>query len=151
MFAIGGFPLCDNNYAHSVALLKERFGQQHKLVDAHMEAILHVSTPSNNLSSLQNFYGTIQNHIKALAALGTPPETYGPMLIAIILRKLLSDVKSHMARDHYDSEWTPNTLLDSILKEIRSWSTLREVHNHSNKFFNNCRIISHALPEDLSF
>jgi len=118
---IGSFPLCDNNYAHCVALLKETFGQQHKLVDAHMEAILHVSTPSNNLSSLQNFFDTMQNHIRALAALGTPPETYGPMLIAVILPllcKLPSDVKSRMARDHYDSEWTPNTLLDSILKEI---------------------------------
>ena len=107
---IGSFPLCDNNYAHCVALLKERFGQKHKLVDAHMEAILHTSTPSNNLSSLQNFYDTMQNHIRALAALGTPPETYGPMLIAVILCKLPSDIKSRMARDHYDSEWTPNTL-----------------------------------------
>jgi len=41
------------------------------------------------------------------------------MLIAVILRKLSSDVNSRMARDHYDSEWTPNTLLDSILKGIR--------------------------------
>ena len=107
MLVIGGFPLCDNNYVHCVALLKERFGQQYKLVVAHMEAILHVSTPSNNMSGLQNSYDTMQNHIRALAALGTRPETYGPMLIAVILRKLPSDIKSRMTHDHYGSEWTP--------------------------------------------
>ena len=36
---IGGFPLSDTNYAHSVELLRERFGQQFKLVDAHMDAL----------------------------------------------------------------------------------------------------------------
>jgi len=116
---IGGFPLCDSNYPHCVALLKERFGQQYKLVDAHMDALLHVSTPSNTLSSLQNFYDTIQNHIRALSALGNPPEAYGPMLIAVILGKLPPEVKIRMARDHYNSEWTTSTLLDSLLKEIR--------------------------------
>ena len=127
---IGGFPLCDSNYEHCVALLKERYGQEYKLVDAHMEAILQVFTPSNNLSSLQSFYDTLQNHIRALTALGTPPETYGPMLTKVIQGKLPSEVKMRMARDHYDSKWTHDTLLDGILKEIRIY----EAGQHAGKF-----------------
>ena len=57
--AISGLPLTDANYMHSVTLLKERFGQKHKLVDAHMEALLNVSAPSNNLTCLQSFYDTV--------------------------------------------------------------------------------------------
>ena len=36
---ITGFQLTNDNYAHSVALLKERFGQIYKQVDAHMQAL----------------------------------------------------------------------------------------------------------------
>ena len=116
---IGGFPLSDHNYPQCVKLLKERFGQQYKLVDAHMETLYNVSMPSNNLTSLQAFYDTIQSHIRALSALDKPPDSYGSLLTTVILSKLPSEIKIHMARDHYDSEWTITELLDSILKEIR--------------------------------
>ena len=43
---ISGLTLTDSNYAHSVTLLRERFGQQHKLIDAHMEALLNLPPPS---------------------------------------------------------------------------------------------------------
>ena len=59
VLVIGGFPLSDSNYAHCVKLLKERFVQQYKLVDAHMEALLNVSILSNSLTSLQAFYDII--------------------------------------------------------------------------------------------
>ena len=107
-------------YPQCVKLLKERFGQQYKLVDAHMEALYNVSMPSNNLTSLQAFYDTTQNHIRALSALDKPPDSYGSLLTTVILSKLPSEIKVCLvARDHYDSEWTITELLDSISKEIR--------------------------------
>lgn len=36
LIVISGFPLSNNNYSHSVELLKARFGQKYKLVEAHM-------------------------------------------------------------------------------------------------------------------
>ena len=117
--AISGLPLTDDNYVHSVALLRERFGQEFKLVDAHHEALLHIPAPSNNLASLQSFYGNIQIHMRSLITLGTTPDTYGTLLIRVIREKLPSDIKAHMARDHYDTEWTIDSLMTSILKEIR--------------------------------
>lgn len=83
---IGGFPLSDSNYPYCVTLLKERFGQQYKLIDAHMEALLNVSTLSNNLTSLQAFYDTVHNHISILSALNKPPDFFGPILTTVILR-----------------------------------------------------------------
>ena len=56
-----------------------------------MEAILYVSAPSNNLPNLQLFYDTIQTHIRALSALGKPPESNGPLLTTAILSKLPPD------------------------------------------------------------
>ena len=84
-----------------------------------MEALYNVSMPSNNLTSLQAFYNTIQNHIRALSALDKPPDSYVSLLTTVILSKLPSEIKVCLAHDHYDSEWTITELLDSILKEIR--------------------------------
>lgn len=103
--AISGL-LTDDNYVHSVTLLRERFGQQHKLIDAHMEALLNVPAPSNNLTSLQSFYDTIQSHMRSLSTLGKTSDSYGTLLSSVILGKLSPDTKTRMARDHYDTEWT---------------------------------------------
>ena len=65
---IAGFPLTSENYDHSLALLKERFGQSHKIVNAHMQSLLALPSPSNNLSSLCSFYDSVENHIRGLSA-----------------------------------------------------------------------------------
>ena len=49
---IDNFPLTDMNYLHSVTLLKDRFGQPYKLVSAHMDALMNLPKPVNNLASL---------------------------------------------------------------------------------------------------
>ena len=53
--AIAGFPLTNNNYEQAVNLLKERFGQPSKIINAHMQALLDRSSPSYQLTSLQLF------------------------------------------------------------------------------------------------
>ena len=110
-------------------LLKERFGQQYKLVDAHQEALLNVPAPSNNLTSLQSFYDTIQSHMRALDTLGTTPDS---LLTRVILGKLPPEVKTQMARDRYDSEWNIEDLMASILKEIRIFEAGQQPGRRTN-------------------
>ena len=130
---ISGFPLSNNNYSHSVELLKERFGQSHKLVEAHMDALLNVLPPSNNLESLQTFYDTLQSHIRALSALGESSQSYGALLTTSVLRKLPLSVKMNMARDHYNTKWTIDELLPRVLKEVHILEAgLPTGHNHSD-------------------
>jgi len=63
---IAGFQLTNANYEHSIDLLKERFGQPYKQIDAHMQALIDLSCPSNTLNSLREFYDTIEGHIRSL-------------------------------------------------------------------------------------
>ena len=74
--AIAGFPLTNANYEHSVTLLKTRFGQSYKLTNAHMQALLDMSCPTNSLSSLQQFHNTIESHIRSLSSLSKDTESY---------------------------------------------------------------------------
>ena len=83
---IASFPLTDDNYAHSVTLLQARCGQPHKLMNAHMEAllslvVLSLEKPSNSLASLQVFHDTLEQHIRSLSSLGKSSEIYTVRLL----------------------------------------------------------------------
>ena len=43
--AVEGFPLSDQKYLHAVTIHQECFGQIHKLVAAHMRALLEIPAP----------------------------------------------------------------------------------------------------------
>ena len=120
---VAGFPLTDVNYQHSITLLRERFGQPYKLINAHIQALLNLTNVTNTLSSLKLFHDTVENHIRALDSLGKSPESYGSLLTPIILGKLPKEVRKSLARDHNNSEWMLNELRSSILKEIQVLET----------------------------
>ena len=53
--AIVGFPLTSANYYQSVDLLKERFGQPQRIVNAHMHALMNLSSPKMISKVYKNF------------------------------------------------------------------------------------------------
>lgn len=60
--AIAGFPLTNNNYAQAIDLLKTRFGEPQKIISTHMQALLKLPNPTSELTSLQQFYDTMETH-----------------------------------------------------------------------------------------
>ena len=116
--SIAGFPLTDANYLESIKLLQERFGQQHRVVSAHMQALLNITNPTNTLSSLRIFYDTLEIHIRGLEALGKSHETYGDILVPIIHKKLPTDLIKTLAREHDNNEWKLNELRKAIRREV---------------------------------
>ena len=117
--AIAGFPLTDANYTHSIDLLRERFGQSHKIVNAHMQALLDLPNPSSDMTELRRFYDSVENHIRGLSSLGKSQESYGALLIPIILGKLPIEIRHNLAQEHSNLEWTIDELRGAILKEIQ--------------------------------
>ena len=116
--SIAGFPLTNVNYKRSIELLQERFGQSHRIINAHMEAMLNLPNPSTQLVSLRQFYDTLETHIRGLEALGKSHESYGDILVPIIHKKLPLELKKSLARDHSNKEWTLDELRKAILKEV---------------------------------
>jgi len=113
LHTIAGLPLTNLNYDHSVALLKERYGQSNKLIDANMQALIELPRPSNSVSSLQMFYDTVATHTRSLTALGKPTSEYGAMLVT---SKLPVETRRNLARAHGTDQWTIDELQ---LNEIR--------------------------------
>ena len=127
---IDNLPLTDANYQHSVALLKERFGKPYKLVNAHMDALMNLLKPVNNLASLQVFHDRLESHMRALQSLGKSSDTYCAMLTPMVLGNLPTDLRKQFARDHNSGEWTIQDVMACILKEIH----VLEVGQYSNGF-----------------
>ena len=117
--AIAGFPLTNHNYTKAIQLLKERFGNLTKVINAHMQSLLDLQNPNYELASLQLFYDTMENHIRGLESLGKSHNNYGDLLVPIVLGKLPHQLRTNLARDHDSPEWKFAQLRESILKEIR--------------------------------
>ena len=117
--AIAGFPLTSANYHQSVDLLKERFGQPQRIVNAHMHALMNLSSPKNDIKGLREFHDAIENHVRGLLALGWTTRSYEALLVPMVLGKLLSDTRKNLAREHSNLDWTIDELRDSIAREIR--------------------------------
>ena len=66
---IAGLPLFEANYYHVITILQDRYGQHHKIVNAHMQALLEMPSSLNNFASLHTFYDTVESHIWGLSHL----------------------------------------------------------------------------------
>ena len=101
---ITGLPLTNASYQLSNFLLKERYGETHKLVDAHMQALIGLSNPSNTLTALQLFHDSIEGHIRSLESLGKSQYQYEAMLILVILKKFSLETHKNLARGHNSTQ-----------------------------------------------
>ena len=116
---IAGFPLTSDSYEHSLALLKDRYGTPYKLIMAHMQAFVYLSSPPNTLSGLQQFHDTVERHIRSLSTLGKSTDSYADILVPIILNKLPLATIKNMAREHDSNDWSLTDLQQAIKKEVR--------------------------------
>ncbi|XP_071153114.1 uncharacterized protein [Mytilus edulis] len=97
---IAGFALTNANYADAIILLKERFGQTEKITQAYIQALLEIPSPRNHLISLRQFYNQIETYVRGLESLGQSQDSYGTLLVPIILKKLPGEIKKNLAREH---------------------------------------------------
>ena len=82
---IDGFPLTNANYARAVDLSKERYGQQHKITHATLQALLQLPAPRDNLEGIRNFDDKMETHIRTLESIGQHPDTFGGLLVPVVL------------------------------------------------------------------
>ncbi|XP_045171011.2 uncharacterized protein LOC123533438 [Mercenaria mercenaria] len=115
---IEGFAMTNVNYIRAVDLLKERFGQQHKIMHVAMQSLLKLPAPSNRVTSLRNFYDKMETFIRSLEAMGQCQESYGSLLVPVVLEKLPSEIRKQLARENVENNWRLEDLRASINREI---------------------------------
>ena len=120
---IAGLALTDSNYEVAVKLLKERFGNRQLIINSHMDALLNVSgvTSSSNIKNVRTLYDTVEQHCRGLDALGVSSDSYGALLIPMLLRKIPEDMRLLVSRKVDGKEGLSlNFLLETFKREIEA-------------------------------
>ncbi|XP_063436092.1 uncharacterized protein LOC134717532 [Mytilus trossulus] len=115
---IAGLPLTSANYYQAVSILRERFGQNHKITNAYIQNLMDLPAPRSNADSLRNFSDRIECSIRGLESLGTNESTFGAILTPIIYNKLPSDVRKNITRDRGNDDWDIESLRTAIKREV---------------------------------
>ncbi|XP_069108234.1 uncharacterized protein [Argopecten irradians] len=113
-----GFALTNLTFVKAVSLLHERFGQEHKITQRYMPALLDIPTPNNSLVGLRQFYDKVEIYVRGLESLGQSENVYVALLVPIILNKLPGEIRKALAREHKSTNWTLYKLRQGLLHEI---------------------------------
>lgn len=64
--AILGLPIKSQNYDTAIGMLLEHFGRKEVLINAHLESLSKLTTPSMEVQQLQKYYDNCKRKIRAL-------------------------------------------------------------------------------------
>lgn len=118
LLVISGFSLTNTNYRQVIDVLFERYGQNHKIVNAHIQALINIQLPKSNPDCLRIFYDKMECCIRGFESLGTDETTYGTILTPMIYNKLPANIRKNITRDKGDDNWDLNSLRRAIKKEL---------------------------------
>ena len=97
---VQGLKLSEPNYSATIEMLQKRYGDKQVLISTHMNKLLNLSYSGNlnDLKYLRQLYNNIDTQVRSLTSLGMDPDSYGPMLIPVVLSKLPEDRKLNITR-----------------------------------------------------
>ncbi len=115
---IDGLALTNENYDVAIGLLKDRYVNRRKVVNARLEALLSVST-SSSIKGLRQMVDIIEVHLRALEAIGE--NVNNSLMTYVIWKKLPLDAKIRLEERFQEVEWN----LDSLRKEVKNYLDAR--------------------------
>jgi len=98
---VEGFTLSNTNYQQAISLLEQGYGRKQKITAAYMSNLLQLPSPAANITDLRLFYDRLETNIWGLEALGEAQDSYGNLLIPIILERLPSETRKNLARENF--------------------------------------------------
>ena len=118
---IAGVALTDGNYNTALDLLENRFANPQLLISSHMDALLKLqASSSGDIRSIRRLYDTIESHIRSLKTLGVESDSYGSLLVRVIMNKIPEEMRLIVSRNFNQSTWDVNSMLRSFKAELEA-------------------------------
>eukprot|EP00794_Sanderia_malayensis_P008684 gene8684-9619_t len=118
---VAGIELTEENYQNAIETLRTRFGNKQRIISAHMQALLKLQDcPNDKVSQLRFIYDKINVHVRGLESLGIAQESYGGLLIPIIMQRMPSEITVQVARKVTEDIWPIKEILEIIRCEIEA-------------------------------
>ena len=128
--ALNSLERTSGNYDEAVAILKSRFGDPQVVIQSNIDIllVLHPVSSSSNITDLRKIYDKVEAVSRNLQRFEVHAEHFGPILIAVLVENLPSDLHLQVSRNIPQGKWEISKLLDESEKELLS----RERINISN-------------------
>ena len=125
---IQGLTLTTANYDQARKLLEDRYGKTQVIISAHMDNVLKLNPcTSDKPQQLRFLYDQMQVQIRGLESLGVTTESYGQLLIPIIMSKLPNEIRLKISRNTDKKKWEIQELSELIRKEIKARETTEHI------------------------
>ena len=120
--AISGYHTTDANYQVVLELLKERFGDRQKALNAHYVALMNLPAATNKTSSLRSLVDQLEEHFRSLEACGEDVEQH--MFIVMIQNKLPqhTTLQLEIAKTAAGEQWSTG----SLRKALKEYTKAKE-------------------------
>lgn len=70
-----------------------------------MQALLKLPAPSNKVSSLRKCNNKMDTYIRSLEAMGQCQESYGNLLVPLVLEKMRGEIRKQLSRENGENDW----------------------------------------------
>ena len=113
-----GMLLNDANYDGAVQMLKERFGKQERVVNAHYKSLMEIPSAENNATALRKLHTQIERHFRSLEAVDEDmnPKTF----LSIVMAKLPETVIFKLEIICGNSAWIVHALCKALLRYVEA-------------------------------
>ena len=85
-----------------------------------MDALLKIPAATNDVKKLRSLYDACEGYIHGLESLDGYPESYGDLLIPIVMKKLPEKVRRIMLRSLDETTWTLADLREKLRHEVET-------------------------------
>ena len=118
---LNSLELTSGNYDETVAILKSRFGDPQVVIQSNIDSLLalHPVSSSSNITNLRKIYDKVERVSRNLR-FEVHAEHFGPILIAVLMKKLPSDLRLQVSRNMPQGKCEISKLLDEFEKELLS-------------------------------
>ena len=99
-YALNSLELTSGNHDEAVLILKSRFGDPQVVIQSNIDVLLalHPVSSSSNITDLRKIYDKVETVSRNLR-FEVHAEQFGPILIAVLLKKLSNDLRLQVSRN----------------------------------------------------
>eukprot|EP00117_Sycon_ciliatum_P027645 scpid56885/ scgid22413/ len=116
-----GMPLDDANYDGAVQMLKEQFGKQECVANAHYKSLMEIPPAENNTTALRKLHTQIERHLRSLEAVGE--DMNQKIFLSIVMAKLPETVIFNLEITRGNSTWNVHALCKALLRYVEAKET----------------------------
>ena len=120
--AIAGLSLTEETYDSAVELLNDRFGKSQVIISSDMDSALNLEPVVNaaDIKGVRQLYDEMEIHIRSLQSLGVSSESYGTLLVPVILNKTPEELRLLISRKFDKDKWEVSEVLVAFKEELEA-------------------------------